>query len=166
MLRIETDVAGDWPQQFDWSALAQRCAETALEATPSAYILHADFEAEISVKLSDDHEVQQLNHDYRDKDTPTNVLSFPSMEPDLLPHLTNSDDGEVLLGDMILAFETCAREADEKDISLTDHAAHLLVHGTLHLLGYDHIDEHEATIMEELEIKALAKLGISDPYAH
>ena len=82
-----------------------------------------------------------------------------------LPYLANTDDGEVLVGDLILAHETCAREAAEKGVSCDDHATHLIVHGTLHLLGYDHeISDADAEAMEALEIKALASLGILDPY--
>lgn len=82
----------------------------------------------------------------------------------LLGSLANTDDGEVLLGDMILAYEICADEAAEKDISLSQHISHLIVHGTLHLLGFDHMEEHEAETMEAMEIKALASLGLPNPY--
>ena len=87
------------------------------------------------------------------------------MQDDLLETLANSDDGEILLGDIVLARETCAREAGEKGISLEDHATHLIVHGTLHLVGYDHMDDTSAAAMEAMEVKALASLGIANPYA-
>lgn len=114
------------------------------------YDKKGDFE--IAVVLADDAFVQNLNKQYRGKDKPTNVLSFPA----------SLGDGE--LGDIILAFETIEREAAEQQKTFRNHATHLLVHGFLHLLGYDHIEEKEAEIMEKLEIKILKKLGISNPY--
>jgi probable rRNA maturation factor len=114
--------------------------------------------------LTSDTEVQTLNRAYRGKDKPTNVLSFPMVQQDLLVAMANTDDGEVLLGDIVLAAGVCAREAEEKGISVTDHAAHLIVHGTFHLLGYDHMVEAEAEEMEALETRALASIGIGDPY--
>ena len=120
---------------------------------------------ELTIRIVDEPESQTLNRDYRGKDKPTNVLSFPQVQADLLDTLSNSDDGEILLGDIVLARETCAREAVEKGISISDHATHLIVHGTLHLVGYDHMDEAGAQAMEALEVKALASLGIANPYA-
>jgi probable rRNA maturation factor len=86
------------------------------------------------------------------------------IQPDLLEALANTDDGEVLLGDIVLAYGVCAREAVEKGVPLEDHAAHLIVHGTLHLLGYDHIDDVEADAMEAIERAAMSALGLHDPY--
>ena len=120
---------------------------------------------EISVRLASDDEVRTLNAQYRQKDKPTNVLSFPMVQPDLLETMSqNSDDGEVLLGDIILAHGVCVAEAEERGVSVEDHAMHLMVHGTLHLLGYDHIDDDEAEGMEQIERDALAALGLHDPY--
>jgi probable rRNA maturation factor len=120
---------------------------------------------EVSVKFTGDDEVQGLNASYRGKDKPTNVLSFPMFEAALLPSLAQTDGGEVLLGDLALAHGVCEREAAEKGIAVADHAAHLVVHGTLHLLGYDHEEGDEAAeAMESLERTALAGLGIADPY--
>ncbi len=157
--------AGDWPEATDWEMLARRAAEVAFAQTPHDPLRRKRVTIEVSVKLTDDAEVQALNRDYRGKDAPTNVLSFPMVQADLLETLCNSDDGEVLLGDIVLARETCAREAGEKHIPLADHATHLIVHGVLHLLGYDHMVDHEAEEMEALETRALAALGLSDPYA-
>jgi probable rRNA maturation factor len=87
------------------------------------------------------------------------------VQPDLLDGLDIGDDGEVLLGDIVLADGVCHAEAEERNVPLTTHATHLIVHGTLHLLGYDHIDDAEAEAMEAIEREALASLGITDPYA-
>ncbi|WIY52902.1 rRNA maturation RNase YbeY [Devosia sp. YIM 151766] len=113
--------------------------------------------AEISVLLTDDEEQRQLNGQWRGKDSATNVLSFPQIEP----------FGPVmgLLGDITLAHETLEREAAELGKSLDDHFTHLVVHGFLHILGYDHLEEDQALQMEGLETQILARLGIDDPYA-
>ena len=164
MLDVATDAGPAWPNEIDWEALAQKAVRAALLQTPDAELIAKDVSVEVSVKLSDDAEVQQLNAAYRGKDKPTNVLSFPMVQPDLIGMLANTDDGEVLLGDIILAQETCTREAAERGISLADHATHLIVHGTLHLVGHDHENDAEAESMEALEIRALETLGLSDPY--
>ena len=164
MLEIALSAEQVWPQH-DWEALADRAARAAMERTPQGELLTVDATIEISIRLADDAEVQHLNAQYRQKDKPTNVLSFPMIQSDLLDTVTtNSDDGEVLLGDIVLAHGVCAREAEERGISITDHAAHLIVHGTLHLLGYDHLGDDEAEAMEAIEIDALASLGLADPY--
>jgi probable rRNA maturation factor len=119
---------------------------------------------ELSLVLDNDAAVQQLNHSYRDKNKPTNVLSFPALD---FAQPATSDDfpaPPILLGDIIMAYETLAREADEGAISLTDHARHLLTHGLLHLLGYDHQDDAQASHMEQLEVRLLAQCGIANPY--
>jgi probable rRNA maturation factor len=153
-----------WPEH-DWTALADRATRAAIDRTPHGELLTSAATVEISVRLTSDDEVQTLNNQYRHKDKPTNVLSFPMVQPDLLETVTaNSDDGEVLLGDIVLAHGVCAAEAAARGISLETHAAHLIVHGTLHLLGYDHIDDREGEAMEAIEIDALAALGIADPY--
>ncbi len=113
---------------------------------------------ELSVVLADDAFVKGLNSQYRGKNKSTNVLSFPSSPA------TNHQSLTTELGDIILAFETIAKEAQEQEKTFRDHAAHLLVHGFLHLLGHDHIDGKEAAIMEDKEVKILKKLGINNPY--
>ena len=165
MLSVETYAATPWPDAIDWEVRAGEAAASALALTPYASLSSAAPLVEISVRLTDDAEVHTLNRDFRGKDKPTNVLSFPQVQDDLLEGLANSDDGEILLGDIVLARETCVREADEKGISIVDHATHLIVHGTLHLVGYDHMDDASAGAMEALEVKALASLGIANPYA-
>ena len=165
MLSVETHEASPWPDALDWEARAAEAAAAALALTPWAGLADAAPLVEIAVRLTDDAEVHALNRDFRGRDKPTNVLSFPQVQADLLDTLSNSDDGEILLGDIVLARETCAREAAEKGISVADHATHLIVHGTLHLVGYDHMDDASAQAMEALEVKALASLGIANPYA-
>jgi probable rRNA maturation factor len=120
----------------------------------------------VSVKLSDDAEVHALNREWREKDKPTNVLSFPMLDDDEIDALLEGtyNAPEIMLGDIILAYETCAAEAEEKHISVADHATHLVIHGMLHLLGHDHVDDEEAEAMEALEVKALASMGLHNPY--
>jgi probable rRNA maturation factor len=165
MLVVETEVVGDgWDADADWPALAQAAVAAALSLTPNAGLADAGFAVEVAVRLTDDAEVRQLNAAYRGKDKPTNVLSFPMVEPDLLDTLSNGDDGETLLGDIVLAAETVAREAADKGLAVGAHATHLIVHGMLHLLGYDHETDDEADHMEAIERDALAFLGLPDPY--
>ena len=154
-----------WDDTTDWEALATRAVMAAIARTPQAAWQNHSVQIEVAVRLTGDDEVQTLNRQYRDKDKPTNVLSFPMVQPDLLDTVTQgSDDGEVLLGDIVLAYGVCAAEAAEKGVSIADHATHLIVHGTLHLLGHDHGSDSEAEAMEGLERAALAGLGIADPY--
>ncbi|MEG3123192.1 rRNA maturation RNase YbeY [Sphingomonas sp. GB1N7] len=164
MLETALSIEAPWPDTTDWETLAQRAAAAALSRTPHGELATAAVSVEISVRLTTDDEIQTLNAQYRGKDKPTNVLSFPMVQPDLLDGIANTDDGEVLLGDIALAYSVCEREAAEKGISMEDHATHLIVHGTLHLLGYDHLEDHEADAMEAIEIDALAALGLADPY--
>ena len=163
MIAVELSKEG-WPEA-DWDALATRAARAAITATPHGELATTPALVEISVRLTSDDEVRQLNARYRGKDKPTNVLSFPMIQPDLLDTVTqNSDDGEVLLGDIVLAQGVCAAEAVDKRASLHDHATHLIVHGVLHLLGYDHQDDAQAEHMEAVERDVLGRLGIADPY--
>lgn len=163
---IETETSTDplWPSDTDWEALATRAVAAALAVSPYGSLADARFTVSVSVHFGTDDEVHALNRDYRGKDNPTNVLSFPMLEPDMLGALANTDDGEVLLGDIMLAFQTCASEAADKGITVAAHATHLIAHGALHLVGYDHIEEADAVHMEELEVKALANLGLDNPY--
>lgn len=118
--------------------------------------------AEISVVLADDSTVQGLNRDWRGKDSPTNVLSFAALDDEDAPVVAGAP---LLLGDVILAYGTCEREARDQGKTFAHHTAHLVVHGVLHLLGYDHeADEAEAEEMEALERRVLAAFGIADPY--
>ncbi len=114
---------------------------------------------EVSVVLANDDLVQVLNREYRNKDKPTNVLTFATLDSDE-PIM----DGPLNLGDIILSYETIRLEATEQGKFMLDHLQHLIVHGALHLLGYDHISDEEATDMETLEIRILERLGIQNPY--
>jgi len=164
MIQIELSRESPWPDG-DWDALADRAARAAIERTPHGPLLTTPAAIEISVRLTSDEEVHALNRQYRQKDRPTNVLSFPMVQPDLIDTISqNSDDGEVLLGDIVLAHGVCVAEAAERGISVEAHATHLMVHGVLHLLGYDHMTDDEAETMEDIERQALHGLGIADPY--
>ncbi len=165
MLDVETQVGPGWDDDESWSDLARRAVRAGLSVSPFADLIAKRVSVEVAVKLSDDAEVRGLNASYRGKDRPTNVLSFPMVQPDLLQSLENSDDGEALLGDIILALETCTAEAAEKGVALDRHVTHLITHGTLHLLGYDHQNDADAERMEDLEVKALASLGLANPYS-
>lgn len=116
----------------------------------------SDTEFELTVRIVDRQEITELNHQYRHKDKATNVLSFPADLPD---HIDIP-----LLGDLIICADVVRQEAIEQHKALSDHWAHMLVHGTLHLLGYDHIEDGEADEMEALEIIILNKLGVANPY--
>jgi probable rRNA maturation factor len=173
-LVIETAALIDpvWGDACDWEALAASAVETAIAASPCAGLAALADVVEVAVKFADDDDVQQLNRDYRQKDKPTNVLSFPMLAPDELANLATTEsggsgetDGEILLGDIILAHATCAREAEARGVSISAHATHLVVHGTLHLLGYDHIGDEEAEAMESCERDIMARLGLHNPYA-
>ena len=166
MLVVETAVAAPgWDAATDWDTLASRACAAALAETPHAGLDRAGYVVEVAVRLTGDAEVHGLNRQYRGKDAATNVLSFPMVQPDLIETLSAGDDGETLLGDIVLAAETVAAEAAAKALPMADHVAHLIVHGMLHLLGYDHGDDVHATRMEGLETAALAGIGIADPYA-
>ena len=119
---------------------------------------------EISVVLCDDGDIQNLNRDYRGKDSPTNVLSFALMDGDDT-HMPMVDGMPPMLGDIILSIDTIEKESQQQNKPILSHLCHLSIHGTLHLLGYDHIDHSDATKMETLEIELLQQLGINDPYA-
>ena len=152
-----------WPGT-DWESLSEKAVSAALATSPQAGLAETNATIEIAIRLTSDAEVHALNRQYRQQDRPTNVLSFPMVQPDLIESLADIDDGEILLGDIVLAYGVCAREAEEKSVSLADHAAHLIVHGVLHLLGHDHMNDAEAEAMEAIERAAMAALGLHDPY--
>ena len=153
---------GDWPASFE--ALATRAATAALEGVG---LIATHFE--ISVLACNDTRIKQLNADFRQKGQPTNVLSWPSEER------AAEIDGEMPiaptlpmgaeLGDIAISFDTCAREAAEAGKPFDQHVTHLIVHATLHLLGFDHTRDSDAGLMEGLETEILGKLDIPDPYS-
>lgn len=157
---LEIDIEAPWPDTVDWEGLATRAAEALAQVAPE--LAHPRLVA--SVLFTSDAEVHALNNEWRGKDKPTNVLSFPMLErADLLA--LPADGPPELLGDIALAHETCAREAADKGIAVENHATHLVIHALLHLAGLDHeISPEDARAMEKLEILALAHLGIADPY--
>ncbi len=145
--------------------LATRVAEATL-----AHLGLKPADHEIALLACDDARIATLNTEFRGKPTPTNVLSWP--EVDLAPEAEGATPAlpeanglsEGFLGDIAIAYDTCAREAAEQGKKFEAHVTHLMVHATLHLLGYDHIRDQDATLMEALEVSILGKLGIADPY--
>ncbi|MEL7197551.1 MAG: rRNA maturation RNase YbeY [Pseudomonadota bacterium] len=157
-MKLEIDVE-DW-QGREWEALVDHALQAASAVVPEL----GNCRLSVSVLFTSDAEVHTLNREWRDRDKPTNVLSFPMLTRAELLDLP-VDGPPVMLGDIALAYETCTHEAAEKGIPLEHHAAHLVIHGLLHLAGYDHVhSDEEAQAMEALEITALAKMGIPDPY--
>jgi len=163
MLDIAIEADPEWDSSSGWDSLVRRAAEAAIAESAFPQLASSPRAIELSVRLTGDDEVQALNAEWRGKDKPTNVLSFPQMETNEIG-TAGTDGPDLMLGDVVLAREVCEREAAEKAIPLEEHAAHLVVHGTLHLLGYDHHDDDSADDMESREIRALARLGIADPY--
>ena len=165
MIQVEADASGEWDSRTDWTGLAREAVLSAIRCSNQNMLVEAGLGAEVSVKFTTDAEVKALNAAYRNKDQPTNVLSFPMVEPNLLASIATADNGEILLGDVVLAHGVCAAEAADKGVAVETHASHLVVHGTLHLLGYDHEEgDDEAEAMEQIEREALGQLGIADPY--
>ncbi|MDG2002032.1 MAG: rRNA maturation RNase YbeY [Novosphingobium sp.] len=159
-MNLDISIDAVWSGETDWESLVRRADDAVAKVVPEL----ANPRLSVSLLLTSDTEIHALNRQWRSKDKPTNVLSFPmlsreellSLDPEGLPEM---------LGDIALALETCTREAAEKGVSLEHNAAHLIVHGLLHLAGYDHEDSPaQADAMEQLEIKALALMGIANPY--
>lgn len=163
MLEIALDADDEWDSSRSWDDLVRGAVQAAVAESAFPHLTTSERPAEISVLLTGDEEVRRLNAEWRDKDKATNVLSFPMVDPEVLRQATIAGP-ELLLGDIILARGVCEAEAMEKGVSIDNHATHLLVHGTLHLLGYDHHDDAEAAEMERREIRALERLGIANPY--
>jgi probable rRNA maturation factor len=163
MLEVAIEADGEWDSSTGWDELARAAAAAAIAESAFPQLTSTERTVELSIRLAGDDEVHALNSQWRGKDKPTNVLSFPMAEVDELAKAA-SPGPELMLGDIILARGVCAAEAEEKAITIEDHATHLMVHGTLHLLGYDHMDEESAGDMEAREIRALARMGIADPY--
>jgi probable rRNA maturation factor len=192
MIDVELEIGLEWSSSGFGQSEVEKAVDAAVKFAGLPGLADHPSPMEVNIKLSNDDEVQALNREWRDKDKPTNVLSFPMLDDDDLdfyrhPELVSGSismdsselaagwtlkqvqgDGlemELLLGDIILAYGICAAEAAEKSISLADHATHLVIHGMLHLLGHDHIDNDDAEAMEALEVKALASMGLHNPYS-
>lgn len=156
MAVLEIDIAVEaegWPGEDELAALCERTAVSVL-----GELGFSDAQTELSVLFTDDAAIAGLNARWRGKEGPTNVLSFPSFE------VSPGDAPPPMLGDIVLALETISREADMEGKAFDHHLTHLLVHGLLHLLGYDHQDSAEADLMEGCERRILAGIGIDDPY--
>jgi probable rRNA maturation factor len=163
MLEVAVEADEEWDSSSSWEKLARNAAEAAIAESAFPQLAASERPVEISVRLGSDEEVRVLNAEWRGKDRPTNVLSFP-MAKSADFEGANLAGPELLLGDIILARGVCEAEATDKGLTVEQHATHLLVHGTLHLLGYDHHDEDEAADMEAREVRALGRLGIANPY--
>jgi probable rRNA maturation factor len=154
------DVIVDESNAAAWSRAVPRIEAQVRRAARAAlrHIKPARGRQQMTVRLSGDRDVRRLNHDFRGKDKPTNVLSFPSGDT------VGPRGAPLLLGDIVIAYGTVAREASAQGKTVRDHLLHLVVHGVLHLLGHDHMRPAEARRMEKLETALLAELGIADPY--
>jgi probable rRNA maturation factor len=163
---VRIDVAigcAAWRRDLPRAAeLARASARAALAQAigPDAQAMPPVERIELGIVLTDDCEQRELNRSWRGIDRPTNVLAFPGWEPGA----ALADSAPLLLGDVVLAHETLAREAETQGKPLADHFRHLVIHGVLHLLGYDHVSDAEARLMETLETSILAGLGVADPY--
>ena len=162
--RVEVDVSapcGAWAAACpEAEGLARAAARTAVTRGAAAAAVTLPAHLELAVVLASDARQQQLNRDWRGIDRPTNVLAFPAWDPGAV----TPPAAPVLLGDVVLAFETVAREAAERGWPLADHLSHLVVHGVLHLFGFEHETDTEAAVMAALETSILAEFGVADPY--
>jgi probable rRNA maturation factor len=163
ILEIAIEADEEWDSSTGWDALVRAAASSAIAESRFPALTTGERPVELSVRLTGDEDVRALNAEWRGKDRPTNVLSFPLADEEELES-AETDGPELMLGDIVLARGVCETEAGEKGIPMRDHATHLLVHGTLHLLGYDHHDDAAANDMEAREVRALARLGLGDPY--
>jgi probable rRNA maturation factor len=193
MIDVELDIGLEWGGSGFGQSEVEKAVDAAVKFAGLPGLASHPSPMEVNIKLSDNDEVQALNREWRDKDKPTNVLSFPMLDDLELKALRHPELGsgsippfspsvsadrwtlnqvqgdwlemELLIGDIILAYGVCEAEAAEKSIPLADHATHLVIHGMLHLLGHDHIDNDDAEAMEALEVKALASMGLHNPYS-
>jgi probable rRNA maturation factor len=150
-------VADCWRHEPDAEAVIQRAIAAAAETVGQDV-----GEAELAVMLTDDAGIRTLNSNWRGVDKPTNVLSFPALQP---TGASREDDAPRMLGDIAIAYQTMRKEADDEQKPFDHHLSHLAVHGFLHLIGYDHETDDDAEAMETLEAEILAQLGIPNPYA-
>lgn len=163
MLQVSLEIRSpEWDSKKDWEKSIKEILTLSLkEVAPHLST------SEISIVLTNDKEIYEFNKAYRNKDKATNILSFPQQEPFFFKKEQKNKKKQLpplLLGDLMISYETVNQEAIDQKKIFTDHLTHLLIHGMLHLLGYDHETEAEAQIMESLELKLLRKFSISDPY--
>jgi len=163
MIEIDLDI-GDWDKQVNWHMLCEKSIYSIIENSSYSDITHSSYKFSISITLSSNDHVCTLNKQYRGKDKPTNILSFPMIEPKILENINAINTPESLLGDLVLSHEICKEEAKDKEIAIEAHFQHLIAHGMLHLLGYDHIEDEDAEIMQNIEINALNEINIDNPY--
>jgi probable rRNA maturation factor len=187
VIDVELDIGLEWRKCGFGQSEVEKAVDAAVKFAGLPGLANHPSPVEVSIKLSDNAEVHALNREWRDKDKPTNVLSFPALEDDeldslrhpelvsgsysstgaeskMLKQVQHDEPMELLLGDIILAYGICEAEAAEKAIPIAHHATHLVIHGMLHLLGHDHIEDEDAEAMEALEVKALASMGLHNPY--
>ena len=189
MIDVELDIGLEWGSSGFGQNEVEKAVDAAVKVAGLPGLADHPSPMEVNIKLSDNDEVQALNREWRDKDKPTNVLSFPMLDELELEALRQPEPAiatqslrgeaakwtvkqvkgdalemELLIGDIILAYGVCEAEAAEKAIPIAQHATHLVIHGMLHLLGHDHIDDDDAEAMEALEVKALASMGLHNPY--
>jgi len=162
-LEIALEADEEWDSSISWEPLVRKAVEAAIAQSAFPDLASSGRPIELSVRLTDDDQVRMLNAHWRGKDKPTNVLSFPMTEAYELNDESFASK-ELLLGDIVVAHGVCKREAADKGVSVENHATHLIVHGTLHLLGYDHESDADAAEMEAREVRALERLGIANPY--
>lgn len=155
-IQLDSEQWKEWYTEQEWESFFQEITSTILK------YFKIDHSIELSVVLSDDKFVQNLNKQYRHKDKPTNVLSFSQITLDQIYQL--SDQKDILLGDIVMSYGVIQKEMREQNKRFIDHVTHLFIHSILHLLGFDHIDEEDAKDMEKLEIEFLEKLNIKNPY--
>ena len=147
--------AGDWPDHAMLEGLVEKCFDSVRNKVIDGFKPGC-----VSILFTDDSHMQALNRHWRGRDKPTNVLSFPAD----FPALPEGDAAQQPLGDIVLAYETCLAEAKIRQIPFENHLAHLILHGIMHLFGFDHQNEAEAIIMEDIERRCLAAMAIPDPY--
>ena len=162
---LDISIDDDRWQQISLAALARQVVTATLHHQGLGTL-----SCELSLLACDDRRITELNDEFRDKPRATNVLSWPANElaadlPGGVPKRPEPDfTGEISLGDIAISYDTCAREAADASKPMGDHVHHLIVHGVLHLLGYDHIRDQDATLMEKIEVEILGKMGVDDPY--
>ena len=162
-LEIALEADAEWDSSKSFELLIRKAVQAAIAESAFPDLAASGRPIELSIRLTGDEQVRGLNAKWRRKDKPTNVLSFPMAE-DYELNDENVATRELLLGDIIVARGVCEREAHDKGVSVEQHATHLIVHGTLHLLGYDHQGDADAADMEASEVRALERLGIANPY--